>query len=298
MNGGYLLRGAQISGSTLALTGDVNRTTTFEVVGTPNRLSKVTFNGKSLSNIKTDKSTGAVLGSFQYHEPRFNLPDMSKLKWKTVDSLPEIKSSYDDSKWTKADHTYTNNTETRNLTTPTSLYCSDYGYNGGSIIYRGHFQANGSEKYFYINTQGGNAYGSSIWLGDTFLGSNPGSSSSTHGSLNFTLSGLTAGKKYIFTVLIDHMGNEESGPIYSNTMKTPRGILDYTLGGRNATDVAWKITGNLGGENYKDRTRGPLNEGAMYAERQGWHLPKAPTQKFASGSPLTGMSKAGVSFYL
>lgn len=81
-------------------------------------------------------------------------------------------------------------------------------------------------------------------------------------------------------------------------MKNPRGILDYTPAGHPASDVSWKLTGNLGGEDYKDRTCGPLNEGAMFAERQGWHQPKPPTSRFSNGSPLTGLSKAGVSFYL
>jgi hypothetical protein len=81
-------------------------------------------------------------------------------------------------------------------------------------------------------------------------------------------------------------------------MKTPRGILDYSLdGGHKLSDIKWKVTGNLGGENYVDRTRGPLNEGGMYGERQGWHLPRPPTQKLLRSSPLEGISKAGVAFY-
>lgn len=80
-------------------------------------------------------------------------------------------------------------------------------------------------------------------------------------------------------------------------MKNPRGILDYSLTGHNASDITWKVTGNLGGEDYVDRTRGPLNEGGLYAERQGWHLPKPPAEKFASGNPLVGIQRAGVAFY-
>lgn len=44
-------------------------------------------------------------------------------------------------------------------------------------------------------------------------------------------------------------------------MKAPRGVLDYSLSGHEKSDISWKITGNLGGEDYQDRTRGPLNEG-------------------------------------
>lgn len=58
--------------------------------------------------------------------------------------------------------------------------------------------------------------------------------------------------------------------------KTPRGILNYQLDGHEAATLCWRLTGNLGGENYHDRTRGPLNEGGLYAERQGWFQPYPP----------------------
>lgn len=82
-------------------------------------------------------------------------------------------------------------------------------------------------------------------------------------------------------------------------MKNPRGILDYTLSGRNQSSISWKLTGNLGGEDYRDKTRGPLNEGGLYAERQGYHLPGAPIQDWKDSAlgPLAGVSAPGVSFY-
>ena len=73
------------------------------------------------------------------------------------------------------------------------------------------------------------------------------------------------------------MGFEEAAPIGSNATKTPRGIMNYGLSGHASTDVTWKITGNLGGERYVDKIRGPLNEGGLYAERNGYHLPNPPS---------------------
>ena len=93
------------------------------------------------------------------------------------------------------------------------------------------------------------------------------------------------------------MGLEEDFTVGSDTNKDPRGILNYTLSGHSASDVTWKITGNLGGETYQDRTRGPLNEGGLYAERQGFHLPEPPSEDFATGSPFEGISSPGVRFY-
>jgi hypothetical protein len=43
--------------------------------------------------------------------------------------------------------------------------------------------------------------------------------------------------------------------------------------------------------------RGPFNEGGLYAERQGFHLPSYPTGSWKSSSPLEGIKNAGVAFY-
>ena len=79
-------------------------------------------------------------------------------------------------------------------------------------------------------------------------------------------------------------------------MKIPRGILAYNLAGRKASSIAWKLTGNLGGEDYLDKVRGPLNEGGLYAERQGWHLPGAPISDWQSSTGFS-VNSAGVNFY-
>ena len=69
---------------------------------------------------------------------------------------------------------------------------------------------------------------------------------------------LQPGKPYVLTMLIDHMGLDENWPANDQTMKDPRGILDYDLSGRDKSAVPWK--------KYHDLSRGPLNDGAMFAE--------------------------------
>lgn len=83
----------------------------------------------------------------------------------------------------------------------------------------------------------------------------------------------------------------------SRQFKNPRGILSYNIDGHEDSDVTWKVTGNLGGEDYQDRVRGPLNEGGLFAERQGYHLPGAPTESWQAGSPKEGLAAPGVAFY-
>ena len=291
---GYLLRTAAIVGQTLSLTGDVNETTLIEIVGAPSPVSALSFNGQALPCTQT--SYGVVTANVTYNSPDITLPKLGSLTWKVIDSLPEIQQSYDDSAWTNADHTSTGNP--RNLTTPTSLYGSDYGYNAGNLLFRGHFTTTGTEDQLTLRVIGGLAFGYSVWLNSTFLGSWPGISIDQDYNQTLSVPKLSAGQPAVITLLQDNMGLDEENKVGLSDMKTPRGILLYSLSGHAATDISWKITGNLGGENYIDKTRGPLNEGGLYAERQGYHLPDPPSSDWAASKPTDGISSAGVGFYI
>ena len=150
---GYLLRTANIHGATLELTGDLNCTVPVEIVGAPSSVKSLSFNGLSISTKCNDY--GVLSGSLGYSTPDISLPRLVDLQWKYVDSLPEIKAGYDDSKWTTAGLTVTQNPN--KLKTPTSLYGSDYGFNAGNLLIRGHFTANGAESTLFLRTQGGTA---------------------------------------------------------------------------------------------------------------------------------------------
>lgn len=94
------------------------------------------------------------------------------------------------------------------------------------------------------------------------------------------------------------MGMEQGYVVGQNKMKNPRGILHYHLSGHNPSDVSWKLTGNLHGEDYEDTVRGPLNEGGLWAERQGFHLPGAPISDWTSSpGPTEGIDFPGVGFF-
>jgi hypothetical protein len=299
---GYLLRTATVSGNNLYLTGDLNATSTLEIIGgLPSKDCSVYFNNQPVSVINS--SYGAVAASISFNAPKVSLPSLPPLTWKYVDSLPEIQSSYDDAAWTACDLTTSNNP--RSLTTPTSLYGGDYGYHTGSLIYRGHFTATGSESSLFLETQGGLAYGHSVWLDNVFVGSWAGIDKDQNHNATYTLPSLSSGSTHVLTILIDHMGLDENGEAggdiggtsHGYEMKNPRGILRYQLASRPQDSITWKMTGNFGGEQYADKARGPLNEGALFAERQGYHLPGPPTSSWATGSPLGGIPTAGVRFY-
>nr|XP_036579971.1 beta-galactosidase precursor [Colletotrichum truncatum]KAF6787727.1 beta-galactosidase precursor [Colletotrichum truncatum] len=293
---GYLVRTVEVNGDTLSFSGDVNATTPIEVIGgAPASLKTLNFNGKSVEFKQNDR--GIVTASVDFKVPAIKLPCLSQLSWKYIDSLPEIKSDYSDELWTDASLEKTYNSANP-LKTPTSLYGGDYGYHTGSLLYRGHFTANGEESVFNITTQGGNAYGASVWLNDEFIGSWAGNAVTPARNSTFQLPKLTKDKKYVFTVVVDHMGMNGNWVINEEQQKNPRGILNYNLAGHEQSDIKWKITGNLGGEDYADRERGPLNEGGLFVERQGYHWPEPPSSSWKdSKGPTEGITEAGIAYY-
>lgn len=305
VNAGYLIRNASISDGKIHLVGDVNATTTIEVVGGAHEnISGLTFNSEDLH--ATHDRNGFLKGVVAFSAPEVKVPDVKSLSWKYIDALPELQSSYDDSAWTDANHIETNNTYW-NLTTPSVLWGAEYGYNTGSLIFRGHFVATGTEDVIHLNVSGGSAFAFSAWVNQTFLGSWSGTGETAIANETLTLPALTQGGNYVLTVLMDHMGHNGNWFVGYNEMKTPRGIIGYNFPGHTPSSsnstraddgIKWKITGNLGGEDYRGGVRGPLNEGALFPERNGFHLPAAPTSSWHdSAGPTTALSKAGVAFY-
>ncbi|KAI4124293.1 MAG: hypothetical protein LQ338_004868 [Usnochroma carphineum] len=291
---GYLLRTASVRGNTLHLTGDLNQTTLIEVIGgAPQNCSSLIFNDQKVAT--TTSPHGVITGTLTFNMPNFSLPNLMGLEWKYINSLPEIEPNYSDSAWPNADLMTTRNP--RGLDTPTSLYGSDYGFNTGNLLFRGHFNATGRETELYIRTQGGAAYGVSVFLNSTFLGSWVGNGTGFEYNQSLALPILRDGQTTVITVFQDNMGLDENGKVGTDQMKNPRGILNYTLSGRDQSAVEWKITGNLGGEDYRDHARGPLNEGGLWAERQGYHLPNPPSTDWESGKPTDRIEGPGVAFY-
>ncbi|GLB33458.1 putative beta-galactosidase, domain 3 [Lyophyllum shimeji] len=235
------------------------------------RIRSCGSNPNTLAVTKTPH--GTLTATRVAHLPAVTLPNLSSLTWKSSDSLPEIQPGYSDAKWTVANHNTTINPTAPK--TPVVLYAGDYGYHTGSIIWRAHFNATGSETAFTLEVWGGSAFAYSVWLDSTFIGSWEGDA--VHGGYEGTFhfpTLLAPGSAHVLTILQDHMGYEEDWTAASDGFKTPRGIVSYSFVGSAVPTVSvWKVTGNLGGENYADRTRGPLNEGGLFGERQGWHLP-------------------------
>ncbi|KAJ7192857.1 beta-galactosidase, domain 2-domain-containing protein [Mycena haematopus] len=107
VGGPYLVRSASISGSRLALVGDLNTTVPLSVIAAPS-VRSITWNGASVHVSAGVTAVGGFTGTLA---PRGAVKGVSVPKltgWKFKDSLPEIGSTFDDSAWTVANHTTTN----------------------------------------------------------------------------------------------------------------------------------------------------------------------------------------------
>ncbi|KAH0584129.1 hypothetical protein H2248_009695 [Termitomyces sp. 'cryptogamus'] len=291
--GPYVVRTAEITGNMVALTGDLNGTTTVEFLA-PSNVNSLTWNGvpASLSNTQCGFFSSQLDGA-----SGITLPTLSN--WKVLGSLPEIDLAFNDTSFVTADLTATNYTNLPVLAGDRVLYSQQYGFYGGNLIFRGHFNASGLETAIVTTVQYGFAGGYSAWLNGIFLGSSQGDAtvSSTTNRWLIPENTLQVGRDNVFVILQDHTGIVETS---TNGGKEPRGIRGFSIEGGSSNFTLWKLQGNLGGAaNTPDTFRGYLNEGGLYAERIGAHLPGFPDSSWADGSPLAGggVSHAGVNFY-
>ncbi|KAF8580355.1 glycoside hydrolase family 35 protein [Ramaria rubella] len=299
VGGPNLVHNATIRESELALVGDLNISVPLTVVA-PRSIRVVSWNGvavprdlREISSIFTGKLSMEITRN-SVHVPTLD-------NWKFADSLPEIQSTFSDAAWITANHT------TTNIITPPFygdgriLYGCDYGFCENIVLWKGHFNATGKEVSANLSITGGTAFAASVWINDVFIKSTPGDNSipnRTDEVYTFPAGSVMVGKDNVITVVQDNMGLDETGT-GNNAPKSPRGISGFKLNDGNFT--TWKVQGKLGGyTNYPDKTRGILNEGGLFGERQGWHLPGFDTSSWENRSLSDGLpgSHAGIGFFV
>ncbi|KAG9316772.1 hypothetical protein JVU11DRAFT_2835 [Chiua virens] len=126
---------------------------------------------------------------------------------------------------------------------PVILYSDDYGY---------HYWQHHLARTPYLHRLGNgvharrrrSAFGYSVWLNQTFLGSWVGDPANFESTFYFPgTEGFVSGGQYVLTILQDHMGYGD------RKTEEPRSILGYRFVGGSGTEVSiWKVAGNLGGE--------------------------------------------------
>ncbi|KAF5386540.1 hypothetical protein D9757_005888 [Collybiopsis confluens] len=311
VGGPYLVRSAAISGSELVLRGDLNATngqlqgTTITIIA-PSAIKSLTWNGESvslspLSGTGSSTRAGHIPGTLD----SVRVPNLDDLDWKFNDSLPEVQGGFDDSDWAVANHTTTNIPFPMNYGDGRILYGCDYGFCENVVLWRGHFNATGQEKSVNLSVNGGAAFAASVWLNDQFLNTTFGNSTNNANVIEETdekyiipPDALRVGQDNVITIVQDNTGIQEAKPI-NDDAKSPRGVRGFQLNTGNFSD--WRVQGKVGGyTQYLDKVRGVLNEGGLFGERQGWHLPGFDTSSWQSRKLSDGLpsSQAGVGFFV
>ncbi|KAF8601279.1 hypothetical protein BDV93DRAFT_545951 [Ceratobasidium sp. AG-I] len=296
--GPYLVRNATVKGSTVAITGDLlSKTTTELEVLAPSTVGSVSWNGKSVKVQKT--AWGTLKGSITVADLTPKLPSLKELEWRCTDSLPEVKPTFDDSKWVTAWKTVPGAPRYPVYGGKWVLYADEYGYHQGNLLYRGKFE--GAATGVKLSVQGGYGFGFSAFLNGQFLGSGEGNGVDLVNA-TYTFPAGALGKTNVVTVVVDHMGLEEDWDSL-DLFKNPRGIRGYELiGGGDFS--SWKLIGNVQGENNTDIIRGPLNTGGLYVERIGaiypnYTIPSSwnSSKSDSSCTPYAGLKSAGIKAY-
>jgi Beta-galactosidase, domain 2/Beta-galactosidase, domain 3 len=112
VGGPYLVRDARLSGSTLALRGDLKTDAMLTVIA-PRNVRYITWNGEPVSGdfsvASSLSSIGGFVGQLQMrHSLTAGIKVPKLTRWKFKDSLPEIQESFNDDIWAVANHTTTN----------------------------------------------------------------------------------------------------------------------------------------------------------------------------------------------
>ncbi|KAH6951533.1 glycoside hydrolase superfamily [Fusarium avenaceum] len=282
VHGPYLVRHATVKNGQLNLEGDLDASTEITVFASES-LKSISWNGEKVKVSSKEGHKYTIKGK---GPSKVKLPKLGS--WKYADSLPEIKSDYKTSSsvWVVADKkNTTNQVLVPDLKNPV-LYVDEYKIHYGNHIYRATFPTTSSAPTgVFLDLTGGLAFGYSVWLNSDYIGSYLGNATLGKSGQEFSFKNATLSKKEnILVVLMDNSGHDlRDGAL------DPRGITNATLigaakGGYKFSE--WKIAGHAGSVKGEviDPIRGPLNEGGLYAERVGAHLPGFSDKKWKSYS--------------
>ncbi|WP_370663449.1 beta-galactosidase [Massilia rhizosphaerae] len=274
-----LVRTARIDGGRLHLTGDTEHDSPLEIWGPA--IDAASFNGADLT--LTRQPDGSLRAGTLAGPARVTVPDLGKLTWVRRMDSPEAQPGFDDAAWQRVDnHPSAAQTWTQPERGQPTLAMSDYGFHHGDVWYRGRFDAaDPAANRLDLFYGGGGAGMLQAWVDGRFLGQHEldtgRSFPETTDSVRFDLGRLAPGPHVVAVMVRNDSHNWDL--MADDAHREARGLIAASLtspgGARFAVPIRWRIQGNPGGEDSVDRMRGPLNDGGLYGERAGWHLPGA-----------------------
>ncbi|MGW0880578.1 beta-galactosidase [Streptomyces sp. NPDC002671] len=270
--GPALLRHVELRGPEVHLTGDITVETTVEVWG-PRGIGSVVWNGRTLPTRVTGSSSLMTTGMVPA-VPEVRLPALDG--WRMRTENPEAGPGFDDSGWKRADKTSSFSTTPVPDGQPV-LFADDYGFHYGDVWYRGTFDDSSGIEEVSLAYSSGTQGLLMAWLDGEPLGTHrlpvPDKNTTIRkGSWTDTAvfpvrGALRSPGRHVLSVLVRRMQHDQDGKAL-DTHKVARGLTAATFKGASP-DVRWRIQG----EAAPDPVRGPLNNGGLYGEREGWYLP-------------------------
>ncbi|TQK11846.1 beta-galactosidase-like protein [Herbaspirillum sp. SJZ107] len=295
--GGALLRSARIEGGRLALSGDTTEDGILELWAPV--VTSVSFNGAPMAtSAQPDGSlrTGTVKGP-----DAIRLPDLATLAWTRRMDSPEAQPGFDDSAWIRADH---RGSAAQTWTLPErgqpTLAMSDYGFHHGDVWYRGRADIKAGGKHELDLFYGGGGGGMlQVWIDGRFASQHELDTGrafpETTDSVKLQLGALAPGAHTIAVMVRNNSHNWDL--MADDAHREARGLIAASLsvrgGQRFGVPIAWRLQGRRGGEDGSDQLRGPLNNGGLYGEREGWHLPANPGAGWTAAKPGAAPPAAG-----
>ena len=269
VHGPALLRTAAISGGTVTLTGDTVDAADLEVWG-PRGTNALRWNRRAVPARATPSGSLRAAHRLPGVAP-VRLPALTA--WRSAAENPESAPGHDDSAWRRADRTASHATTPVPAGQPV-LFADDYGFHYGDVWYRGHFADAGAAESVALSYVAGTQGLLMAWLDGEPLGTHrmpvPDGKTVRKGTWSATATfpcRPRPGRAHVLSVLVRRMQHDEDGRA-NDTHKAARGLTAARFAGA-APSIDWRIQG----EAAPDPVRGPLNNGGLYGERHGWHLP-------------------------
>lgn len=290
--GPALLRTAELRGGELRLTGDTTAPAPL-TAWTGGTVRQLTWNGRPVAARGVDGGLTAVR----------DLPGPAPVRlpaltgWRRAAENPESEPGFDDSAWRTCDLTSSRSTTALPAGQPAVLFADDYGFHYGDVWYRSTVAGPGAQQ-LDLGYQAGTAGLLMAWWDGRPLGTHrlpvPTSAQATTGTWSATASftvpaDLRGDGPHTVAVLVRRMAHDEDGGA-NDAFTSARGLTAATLDGAAPT---WRIQGAAG----SDPVRGPLNNGGLYGERAGWHLPDHEDRSWRPVALPYSDTRQGVAWY-
>ncbi|MGW5210261.1 glycoside hydrolase family 35 protein [Streptomyces sp. NPDC004051] len=313
VHGPALLRSATLRGATVHLTGDVAGETGLEVWA-PRGVTAVTWNGQPVRTT-VSRAGSLVMEGLLPATPAPSLPALGG--WRRRTENPEAEPDFDDARWTAADRTASRGGAPAPGGRPV-LSADDYGFHYGDVWYRGRFEDARGITSVSLSYRTGTQGLLMAWLDGQPLGTHrmPAPDEDTVGRGSWTATAafpvperLRERGGRVLSVLVRPMqqagqesdgdsggpgsgGGEADGASRASGAGRGRGLTSVAFEGASP-EIGWRIQG----AGAPDRVRGALNNGGLYGEREGWHLPGHEDRDWETVDLPRGDRRQGVAWY-